>query len=203
MPHYWARFTGEPSRMFRFDTRVYLGDVTTPRRHDPALGAIVAKNPGKAKPSDLDRRGMQAIRLDGDDLLPKVRSVVLKSFELARREWPECGYVQVFNLFYLCNEDLAQARVALGNGGAKNCSRELRCYPWLWYAWGKLGEIMPDFAVRFADLAADRRFYFDQVRGKVRNGHPVRGAFPRHTQCLVHAPVVRRIATLLREYPRL
>ncbi|HMO83438.1 MAG TPA: hypothetical protein PKC18_00815 [Lacipirellulaceae bacterium] len=202
MPHYWARFAGDPARMFRFDTRVYFADVTTPRRDDPAVGAIVAKNPGKAKPSDLDRRGMQAIRLDGDKLLPTVRGMVGRAFIQARREWPERGYVQVFNLFYLCNENLAQARAALGNGRIRTCSRELRPYPWLWYAWGESGAMMPDFAARFADLAADRRFYFDKIKGKIRNGHPARNAFPKHTQGLVQAPVVRRIARLLVEYPR-
>jgi hypothetical protein len=109
MATFWAQFERLGDFVFRFDTRVYLNDVVTCGECDPVIGAVVAKNPGSSQPSDLSSRSIQAVSLNGGRLLPTVHSVVKEAFRRAGQHWPESGYVQVFNLFYLCDKNAKRA----------------------------------------------------------------------------------------------
>jgi len=65
MPLYWARFVnGDSNSILRLDTRVYVRDVNSCRTTDIAIGAVVAKNPGSARPSDVGLRTLQPITLE-------------------------------------------------------------------------------------------------------------------------------------------
>ncbi len=76
MPLYWARFERRGANLFRFDTRIYLEDVEECGPDDTVVGAVVAKNPGSARPSADDSTVLHPITLTNDKLLPTVRSLV-------------------------------------------------------------------------------------------------------------------------------
>ena len=197
MAMYWAQFEPVGEKLFRFDTRVYLSDVVTCRDCDPVIGAIVAKNPGSSRPSDPSSRILQEVSLNGGQLLPAIHSVVSKAFARAGQHWPERGYVQVFNLFYLCDKQLSRAWRAASQIKRRACLKESLSIPWLWYAWGRMGSELPDLSERFKAVAATDRFYFDHKLKEIRTGHPTETAFPKHTQGLQREPVIAHIAGLI------
>lgn len=81
---------------------------TTPR--GCCLGAIIGKNPGSAKAAVA---GWGELRLDGDNLLPNIHSLFMKSFWRAGKQPPAEAYIQVLNLFYVCDKDLSSATATL------------------------------------------------------------------------------------------
>jgi hypothetical protein len=197
MTTFWACFESIGDHLFRFDTRVYLNSVASCHADDPIIGAIVAKNPGSAKPDNPHLTGLQSVALANDKLLPTVRGIVAKSFDKAGQIWPERGFVQVFNLFYLCDKDAGRARRIALQLDLPTCPNETRKTPWLWYAWGEMGSQLPELSTRFARLHAANRFYFDKQLNEVRTGHPTNISFPKHTQGLLQVPVIAHLAVLL------
>lgn len=109
MTYFWAKFKMSGSNTFRFDTRIYLNEIEEPLKTDICIGAIVGKNPGSANPCDKTKSSLQEINLDGDKLLSSVRNIIRKSYQEAKSKLPNQGYIQVLNLFYLCNPDLEKA----------------------------------------------------------------------------------------------
>ena len=104
MAYYWANFKEIDGNLFRFDTRIYLNNITEPQVGDKCIGAVVGKNPGSAisrESTVID--ALVEIELAGDKLLPNVRSIILKSFPEIKRS----QYVQVLNLFYLCEKNIS------------------------------------------------------------------------------------------------
>jgi hypothetical protein len=198
MGYFWAQFESAGENLFRFDTRVYLTDVSNCYESDPIIGAIVAKNPGSALPCDPKSRKLQAVSLNGGRLLATVHKVVKCSFREAGLEWPERGYIQVFNLFYLCDKDAKRAVRRALQLKLSNCQRETHSVPWLWYALGNVGNKYPQlFPDRFREMPAANRFYFDHKRKEMMEGHPTPTAFPKHTQGLAQPPMIAHIAKLL------
>jgi hypothetical protein len=130
MPHcFWAEFAESGKDVFRFDTRIYIDPVSDIEDKDCCIGAVIGKNPGSAKSAAVGN-GIQPIELDGDKLLPSVRNIVLKSYGEAGIQPPQRAYIQVLNLFYLCNPDLGQAVSALKkNQNAANCPTENLFFP--------------------------------------------------------------------------
>src|SRR5690606_12300919 len=104
MNPYWAEFKQVGEHLFRYDTRVYLAGVDHCKPSDPRIGAIVAKNPGSANPSDITASGIQPINIGKDKLIPVVSSFLRQAYATANKQPPARGYVQVFNLFHLCNK---------------------------------------------------------------------------------------------------
>ena len=136
MNHFWAEFENLNKDVFRFDTRIYLNPIEEINSDDICVGAIVGKNPGSAKPVSISE-GMKPIELSGDKLLPTVRNIVLKTYKKVACNPTNRGYIQVLNLFYLCNPNLGEAIKSLkSNESAKNCPAETKEFPWVWYVWG-------------------------------------------------------------------
>jgi hypothetical protein len=197
MATFWAQFERLGDHLFRFDTRVYLNDVAMCRDSDPVIGAIVAKNPGSALPSDRRSNELQPVSLNGGRLLATAYTIVKKAFLRADRHWPETGYVQVFNLFYLRDKNAKRAWQIASQLKLPTCPKESLSFPWLWYAWGRMGNELPDLSNRFSGLSAVDRFYFDKLLDEIGLGHPTLTAFPKHTQGLKHEPIIAHIAKLL------
>ena len=198
MSQFWAKFEDIDEDTFRFDTRIYLHNVEAPKEGDICIGAIVGKNPGSAK-SSVNNSELQPINLDGDKLLPTVRNIVTKAYEQAQTPLPERGFVQVLNLFYLCNPDLEAAITSFEqSNGSKNCSSENGHFPWVWYVWGGKSDKLSPFKKRFAAINTANHFYFDKERSCIVNKLASANVFAKHTQGLKHEYVVPYIAQLVK-----
>src|SRR5687768_2305947 len=101
---YFANFQRCGGALFRLDTRIYLNDHDAPSKHDVRIAAVVAKNPGSAKPRALGR--LAPLTLAGDKMLPSVRNRFRAAYSTAKKVSPQGAYVQVWNLFYLCTPNL-------------------------------------------------------------------------------------------------
>ncbi len=199
MPHYyWAEFVESGRDVFRFDTRIYINSIDSIERNDCCIGAIVGKNPGSAKPVAI-RNGIQPIKLDGDKLLPTVRNIIIKSYKEAGIQPPPKGYIQVLNLFYLCNPDLGQAISALKeNKNTRYCLTENLSFPWVWYVWGSVSEILNPYKGRLSMLQSINHFYYDKEKSKMVAEPASVSVFAKHTQGLKHVYVVPYIAGVIR-----
>ena len=200
MSHFWAKFEQHGVNLFRYDTRIYLNSISTPSDSDICIGAIVGKNPGSAIAINCSHAELQPINLDGDKLLPTVRNIILKAYAHASIKVPNRKYVQVLNLFYLCNPDLGQAinLIKEHSSSIKNCKSELKEFPWVWYVWGGENQNLSEFKLRFSQLTAEKNFYFDKVAGSIVKTVPSVKAFAKHTQGLKHDFVVPYIAELVK-----
>lgn len=165
-----------------------------PDAADPALGCIIGKNPGSAAPAGRGR-GLLPITLDGDKFLPTVLSILRKAYARSGREPPENAYLQVLNLFYLCDRDLASAKRTLtATRKPQVCDRENLSYPWAWFAWGGPDPALDPLKARFANLAAQRRFFFDGRERRVIERLPLAQELAKHTQGLPQAGLVHYLA---------
>ena len=89
---YFARFESVADHIFRFDTRIYLGKHNADEDGE-CVGAIVGKNPGSAKPTQL---GVLApLKLDGDKMLPSVRNRFIAAYQNAGKPIPNNVFIQV------------------------------------------------------------------------------------------------------------
>jgi hypothetical protein len=176
-----------------------VGDITPTHR---CIGAIVAKNPGSANAADPSCLALQRIRLDGDKLLPTVRCVVLKAYANVGKQPFPGDYIQVLNLFYLCEPNLRQAMKTLDSirhagGDTASCQTETGAFPWVWYAWGRDTPRLSAFKTRFAALKTNASFYLDKDQDTVVTDVPCRESFPKHTQGLAHDKIVPHLSSLL------
>lgn len=197
MNHFWAKFLSVGGKTFRLDTRIYLDGIDAPRRGDSCIGAIVGKNPGSAKPSASSGE-LQPIELDGDKLLPTVCNVITKAYLTANTSVPDRGYVQVLNLFYLCNPVLSQAIESIGSVAEPPlCKSETGSFPWVWYVWGDESSDLNPHKERFSQIKTNHHFFFDKRTKEVKGRSPRHHEFAKHTQGLKHEYVVPHIAQLI------
>lgn len=197
MSFYWADFKNVSNDVFRLDTRIFLSKVQKPSDSDVCVGAVVGKNPGSAKKSEA-RQGMQTIDLGGDKLLPTVRNVILKAYGEADRTPPPGAYIQVFNLFYLCDKNLGRAIEAFKvSSGPDQCGSEHKPIPWVWYVWGRAAKNLDSYKRRFLSLETNKHFFFDGKAKEFAHRMPDESDFARHTQGLKHAFVVPHIADVI------
>ena len=194
---YWAEFKSVGDETFRLDTRIYLSETNEPSKGDVCVGAIVGKNPGSAR-ATTSRGTLQPINLNRDNLLPTVRNIVLKSYNNSRQNSPMSGYIQILNLFYLCNPDLKTAILAMQNcKGPRKCATESNKFPWVWYVWGGENTSLNQFKSRVSNLNSENHFFYDQRRQQVINRRPSESDFARHTQGLKHAFVVPYLTEII------
>ena len=198
MSQFWGQFISIESAVFRIDTRIYLSDVKSPTSQDYCIGAIVGKNPGSANPNDTQSLDLQEIKLNGDKLLGTVRNIVQKAYIKADKEIPKYGYVQVLNLFYLCNKDLNQAirRIKLINY-PEYCKSENTIFDWIWYLWGCDNKSLNEFKKRFTAKIANNHFFYDNKCKTVVNSMP--GIFDsvRHIQGMQQDKIINFISGIL------
>ena len=199
MTNFWARFQKVENDIFRYDTRIYLTEIRIPHETDTCIGAIVGKNPGSAKAKDLSQSALQEIYLDGDKLLPSVRNIVLKSYSNAGKQITDGEYIQVLNLFYLCDPDLTNAIKSIRKyHSPMHCDSESKVFQWVWYVWGGEDENLTDFKIRFSKVNTTRHFYFGGDSKSIINNMPGARDKARHTQGLTHELVIPYIGRILK-----
>ena len=195
---YWAEFKQIGKDVFRFNTRIYLDPISTIESDDRCLGAVVGINPGSAVSSAIGK-GIQEIKLNGDGLLPNVRSIVKKSYKEAKETPPVRGYVQVLNLFYLCNpvKEEAISEFAQHNK-VEQCPTENQSFPWVWYVWGEPSNNLNHHKIRFKNLKTKQHFYYDNNSKKVVFEPASDAAWPRHTRGFEHNLIVPDISKVIK-----
>ncbi len=198
MTEFWARFQPVGQGIFRYDTRIYLHPIAKISPNDVCVGAVVGKNPGSANANDLSNPEIQPVRLDGDKMLPTVRNVVQKAYAKAGIEVSPGQYIQVLNLFYLCDPDLTRAiESMMRHSNGTFCQTEADSFPWVWYAWGGECKRLSELKDRFDNLSAFQHFYFDKNIGLVVSEAPSQTSFAKHTQGLKQESVISHISGLI------
>ncbi len=199
---YYARFEKISGHLFRFDTRIYIANQ---HETDPGLciAAIVGKNPGSAMPQ---MRGvLSPLSLTNDKMLPSVRNRFTAAYDLAGLPVPKNAYVQVWNLFYLCDANLASACLTFSRiVDPPICDdTELNETPKVvWFAWGKSVPRLDVFKSRFRERSYDNAFYFNKNTQSVHRGVPADQDFAKHPQGLPALPVVQHIAEVVPLMPK-
>lgn len=198
MAYFWAQFNTHDNELFRWDTRIYLSDIETPRKDDLCIGAVVGKNPGSARGKVTDNGSLQPIHPAGDRLLPTVRNIVLKAYYRAGIEPPDRGYVQILNLLYLCSADLnnAVAKADKIEAGI-TCATEKDEFPWIWYVWGNQHSILDPFKKRYQSVLGGTHFFLEKHSKEVRVYRPSSSDFAKHTQGIRHADIVPFLSTII------
>jgi hypothetical protein len=197
MTFYWAKFQGYNLNIFRFDTRVYLNEISEIKQNDICIGGIVGKNPGSAKATDPTSVALQPIILSGDNLLPNVRSIVSKAYDLKKERYLERGYVQVLNLFYLCDPDIDAALNKISYDEPPKCKTESNEFPWIWYVWGDENKKLSKYKTRFNNIKTKHNWFYDQTNHNIQKHCPTESDFARHTQGLLHDKVIPYLSKLI------
>ena len=131
-------------------------------------------------------------------MLPSVRNRFIKAYELTGKAPPEDAFVQVWNLFYLCDKDLASALNAIGEiRSPVVCSSENRIPKIVWFAWGGDDKHLNPFKLRFLNMQFACAFFFDQQTKKICARIPTQTSFAKHPQGLPAQPVIEYLATIL------
>ncbi len=198
MTSFWARFEEINGSIYRYDTRIYINPVNDIRENDVCLGAVVGKNPGSAKGEvSID---LKEINLDKDKLLPTVKNIFIKSYKLANIKLPERAYIQILNLFYLCEPDLNLAKDEAKEKIIKGiCKTEKKDFPFVWFVWGGNDNFLNSYKNRFLTIKSHQFFYYDNEKGKVTQDIPTKTSSARHTQGLTHDFVIPHISKVLKD----
>ncbi|OOP73200.1 hypothetical protein [Clostridium beijerinckii] len=198
MSNYWAKFKEIKGNTFRYDTRIYLKKINKPSDEDICIGAVVGKNPGSAIPAENITDNLQSINLDGDQLLPNVKSIFTKAYKVANKTIGTNTYIQVLNLMYICDKDLISAISKISEyDKIVNCEKEQKNYPFVWYVWGNSDKNLNKFKSRFSEIKADKHFYLHTKDKRIFVNIPSIDDPARHTQGLPHDLVVPFISTLV------
>ena len=202
MTCYWAKFEEKNGNIFRFDTRIYLKPIKKPSpKNDICIGAIVGKNPGSAKPSSNNYNTLQPIILDNDKLLPNVKNIVISAYNNNKKTLSENQYIQVLNLFYLCDKSLANAkrRIKCIGSNASICPSEKGSFPFIIYAWGGYNDGINRFKIRFIDKPlTENPIWFDFISNETRKVTPGKFDSVKHIQGLRHENIIPYLAEILR-----
>ena len=198
MSNFWARFEEVDGNIYRWDTRIYIKPVNDIKVNDICLGAVVGKNPGSARGElSID---LKEINLDGDKLLPTVRNIFIKSYDLINMLLPNRAYIQVLNLFYLCEANLNLAINEAKRKAIKGiCQAEKKSFPFVWFAWGGDDKFLNIYKNRFSSIKANQFFYYDNQKRIITQELPAGKSPAKHTQGLTHSFVMPHISNILKE----
>jgi len=193
---YYAQFDLHSNAVFRFDTRIYLNGNPVSRSDGICVAAIVAKNPGSA--SAVTMGEWQPLNLSGDKMLSNVRNIFIKACELAGKAISKGAFVQVWNLFYLCDKNLSSALKAIEEiSSPLECPSENHVSPIVWFAWGGDDKNLNRFKKRFLNRQFSHAFFFDHKIKKICANSPTAINFAEHTQGLPAQPVIKHLANIL------
>lgn len=192
---YFARFEEVDGDLYRFDTRIYLSDGN-PDNDSICVGAVVGINPGSARPLVLSAH--HKLELGNDKLLPYVRNRFNAAYAQLGSK-PPCGaFVQVLNLFYLCNKDLGPALVRRRELGDRTvCPAEKNVFPLAWYAWGGESEELVPLKQRFLNRKDLVSFYMNRDKKSFGEGAPGPMDFAKHPRGMPAAPVEAKLKSVL------
>jgi len=194
MGYYWAKFK-EHDNLYRFDTRIYFESVNEILDRDECIGAVVGKNPGSAIPNGAATGQFCEINLNNDKFLPTVRSIIRKSNpNIVGRK-----YIQILNLFYLCNPNLGEAIKDFESANyPKICETETKKFPWVWFMWGLYKKKLTSKKKRFTDIQTSKKFYLDNQTGKVVESFPEDSVCAKHTQGMKQDLVIPYLRQILK-----
>ena len=71
-----------------------------------------------------------------DQLLRTVKNIFEKAYFKSGKKIPDNSYIQVLNLFYLCDADLNNAIKKYENSTSKIDESENKNFSFIWYVWG-------------------------------------------------------------------
>lgn len=191
-----AKFQRINGNLFRFDTRIYLGSFT---KDSPShcIGAIIGKNPGSAKPRTLDT--LEPLQLDGDRMLPFVGNRFCAAFQQLGQTLPPNSFVRVWNLFYLCNANLKQAKSTFSTvPGEHFCPTESEEVPLSWFGWGGDDQKLNPFKARFLGRELRTPFFFNSRTRRVQATLPSATDPAQHTQGMPALPIETYLVEILR-----
>jgi hypothetical protein len=168
------------------------------------------KNPGKATWGS-ESQAWEPLILDGDNTLPSIQSLFLDAYAKNRKPIPGNAFIQVWNLFYLCNHKAKNAFTALKTiPNPPPCPSEARCKPKLvWFAWGKCNSCSGSDIKRFDCLKRrfrlehyEKSFYYGHAKSthyvakkaSIFPGVPSDSDFAKHPQRLMNATGSREIS---------
>jgi hypothetical protein len=193
---YFARFMRLRNSDFRFDTRIYLRESPRDEQDGECVAAIVAKNPGSAQATVRGQWG--PLELANDKMLPSVRKRFIDGYRLSGKAIPRSAFVRVWNLFYLCDNNLQSAILAVRRFDAPPiCKGEATVPAIVWFAWGGSDARLNPFKTRFRGLTVPHAFFYDQELGRVVSAIPSTTDFAKHPQGLRSEPIVEHLGTIL------
>lgn len=195
---YFARFSRIRGELFRFDTRIYLRGGS-PELASECVGAVVGANPGSAQPraGALDQH--HELELGNDKMLPYVRNRFNAAFEIAGINVPAGAYVQVLNVFYLCDADMGRAIDKVrAMSDAPICTSEERRFPLVWYAWGAESETLAPLKNRFIKRQDEQSIYMQRDRKSFGKAPPGPREFAKHPRGMPSAPIEQEISSCLK-----
>lgn len=192
---YLAKFENIGGSLFRFDTRIYLGNYDS-SVDSTCIGAIVGKNPGNAKPNTLGV--LDNLSLDRDNMLPSVRNRFLTVYKLKGLTPPTNAFVRVWNLFYLCNKDLLRAKKELKtHQSLPICNSEMDDAPITWFAWGGSDKFLNIYKSRFIGRQYNQPFFYDYNINAIQNKIPTVIDSVKHTQGMPKHSIERYLANII------
>lgn len=176
MSFFWAKFENIHGHTFRFDTRIYFHSSSKPGANDDCIGAVVGMNPGSA--TGTVGGGLHSSA--GDPTLRIIKGGVEDAYMHKYFALPASNkYVQVLNLFYLCDQNLA---TAITNHKTMPFTpidqTENGMFPWVWYAWGASNTYLDQFKTRF--MYRSRREVYLDSKGSSYLGFPLITTTAKH-----------------------
>ncbi len=193
---YYALFDRCERQVFRIDTRIYLAELPRDRNDGECVAAVIGKNPGSATWTRLG--DWCTLELEGDKMLPYIRGRFIEAYRRAQKPIPKNAYVRVWNLFYLCNENLAAACSSFADiESPLICDSETHRPPITWFVWGGSDDRLNGLKQRFQNRKFRNSFFFDKRKKRIIAGVPDSSDFAKHTQGLPKDPIERHLATLL------
>lgn len=190
MGNYWATFKKRGENFYRFDTRIYFDAVSSIEEKDICIGAVVGKNPGSALPKDVILNTPCEINLAGDKLLPTLRNIL----KIANPSLGGRKYVQVLNVFYLCNPNLSEAIADYKKEDRSSieiiCDKERCDFNWLWFLWGGNDNQLNNMKSRFKHVKANKYFFLNNRDKKMHLDFPQNNVCAKHTQGMSHDLVI-------------
>jgi len=190
-----AKFEVIDGHLFRFDTRIYLGQYN-PKAKSKCIGAIIGKNPGSAKPKNLGV--LEPLNLDGDKMLPFVKNRFDSAYKNIGKSPSENVFIRVWNLFYLCNANLEEAKQVFSSFESPPfCATETEKAPVVWFGWGGNDKFLNPFKERFVSRKHNNPFFYDNKFHKIQKFVPSVIDSAKHTQGLPKLPVEQHLAEVL------
>lgn len=195
---YFARFSKIGGELFRFDTRIYLRGGS-PENASECVGAVVGANPGSAQPKAGAMDQHHELDLCNDKMLPYVRNRFSAAFDLAGVNMPAGAYVQVLNVFYLCDPDMGRAiDTVRAMSDAPICPSEAKRFPLVWYAWGAESKTLAPHKERFIERRDARSIYMQRDRKSFGRSPPGPMEFAKHPRCMPSAPIEKEISSCIK-----
>jgi hypothetical protein len=158
---------------FRTETRLFYAEK------EQLIGTIVMINPGSSK-----RLAEYGILATNNPTFQTVVAIVEDAYYLAGKSLPSGGYIQICNLFDICESDLEMALSKLNEFPYEvvqsSCYRIRKESPWIWLAWG-------------SDKKMELRSAMQKVQDSLCGRNIVGSKIPQEEVGYYHPLYIRRI----------